>query len=168
MGPLGRLTVVGPIVNAIGWEIVHRFADGAVILAVIVGLYELWSHRGERRDLAAAIDDHIRVLAIQAWMQVRAERVRGALGALSRLINRGNLPGDLMATWLTAIAAEAPRASSQVRRDARDVAKMFFALAVAAKQDQLSHGTPDPVTASLGDDLIRFEERLALLGGVAT
>ncbi len=155
--------------NASGWEIMHRFADGAVIIAVVVGLYELWSHRGERRDLAAAIDDHIRVLAIQAWMQVQAERPGRSFGPLlTRLMTRGIMPGDLMATWLTTIAAEAPRASSKVRRDARELARVFFALAVATKKDVILHRTADPTTPALEAELGRFENLLAQLGGVPT
>src|SRR5216117_2585952 len=135
MNELACVSVLRPVVEASRWEMVHLVADGAVILAVLVGVIELWSHRRERRELAAAIDDHIRVLAIQAWLQVQAERPgRGFGPLLTRLMTRVIMPGDLMATWLTTIAAEAPRASSQVRRDAREVARVFFALAIATKK----------------------------------
>ena len=73
MNELACVSVLRPVVEASRWEMVHLVADGAVILAVLVGVIELWSHRRERRELAAAIDDHIRVLAIQAWLQVQAE-----------------------------------------------------------------------------------------------
>jgi hypothetical protein len=52
----------------------HAFADGAVILAVVFAIYELLSHRNERRELTTAIDDHIRVLAVNRY------RIRGAPG----------------------------------------------------------------------------------------
>ena len=167
MSGLPCVSVSCPVVNMSAWEIVHLVADGAVILAVLVGVIELWAHRGERRELTAAIDDLIRVVAIQAWLQVQAERPGRAFGPLlTRLMTRGTMPGDLMATWLTTIAAEAPRASSQVRRDAGEVARVFFALAIATKRDLMRHGMPDPITPGLGTELDRLERRLAQLGGV--
>ena len=146
-------------------EILHGIADVAVILAVGIGGYELFAHRKERTEQAAAIDDHIRVLAAQAYVQVRTERVRGDANVLTRLTNRGNLPADLMSNWLTIMAAEAPRASSKVRRDAGEAAKMFFDLVVATKEDQLRYNKADPTNPDF-DRLQRLLERLRILGGV--
>jgi hypothetical protein len=118
-------------------NVLHLLADLAVILAVIIGLLEFYGHGRERTERTAAVDAHVRVLAIQARVQVGVERRGRSLGdLLSRLVTRGSLPGELMATWLTTMAAEAPRATSPLRRAASDAAEVFFALADRVEQQR--------------------------------
>ena len=133
MNGLACVSVLNPIVKASGWEILHRSADGAVILAVIVGLIELWSHRRERREQTAAIDDHIRALASQAFVQVNdaiEAQAQYSQSPATRLMTRGTELGDSMAICMTTIAAQAPRASRSLRVDARNAAKGFFAMTI--------------------------------------
>src|SRR5690242_5469070 len=118
-------------------DFLHVFADLAVVAAVVIGLIELYGHRDERRAQTAdrkaqtaAVDAHIRVLAIQARVLREVEGRGQSIGSIaSRLVTRGSIPGDLMATWLTAIAAEAPHASPTLRPIASTLATLFFELA---------------------------------------
>lgn len=152
---------------AAAWEVLHGIADLAVIVAVVLGIYELFVHRKERTEQAAAIDDHIRVLAAQAYLQIRTERVPGGAAVLTRLSSRGTVPGDLLSTWLTVMAAEAPRASPKVRRAAMEAARMFFDIVVDTTQDRLRHSTADPVSPRV-DELGQLQECLRELGGIPT
>jgi len=115
----------------------HVLADLAVVAAVVIGSIELYGHRderkaqtAERRAHTAAVDDHIRVLAIQARVLREVEGRGRSIGDIaSRLVTRGSMPGDLMAMWLTAIAAEAPHASPALRPIASALANSFFEFA---------------------------------------
>lgn len=111
-------------------RILHVVADLAVIAAVVIGGIEFYSHRGERKESTEAIDAHIRVLTIQARVLIDVESRGNSIGQIAnRLVTRGSAPGDMMALWLTAIAAEAPQASPELRRTASEVASLFFQFA---------------------------------------
>jgi hypothetical protein len=132
MSGLDWVSVLWPITASV-WEILHRVADGAVIFAVFVGAREYWLHRGERRERTAAVDDHIHALGTLAYLRVH-EAIESEAAysepVAARLMKRGTDLGDAMATLMTTIAAEAPRASLSVSRKARDAARFFLKIAI--------------------------------------
>ena len=136
------------MISCVWWgiEALHVAADIAVIGAVIVGLMEYSGHRRERRERTAAVDAHIRALAIQARLRIVQEHRRKTLREIvETLVTRGATPGDLMATWLTTMAAEAPHASPELRRAASAAARQFFELADRVEQwrARLDGGIPE-------------------------
>src|SRR5438876_783343 len=143
-----------------GQQTLHVIADLAVVLAVLIGSLEYFRHGDERRDETKAIDDHIRALATQASLQIQQERQgQDVKTLLRRLTMRGSTPGDLMATWLTTMASEAPQASSDLRREAREVVRVFFAMAIVTKERD-ERGTMDTNDPDLNARLKRLDDLL--------
>ncbi|OLB67422.1 MAG: hypothetical protein DMD38_10090 [Gemmatimonadetes bacterium] len=141
-------------------DTLHVIADLAVVLAVLIGSLEYFRHGDERRDETKAIDDHIRALATQASLQIQQERQgQDVKTLLRRLTMRGSTPGDLMATWLTTMASEAPQASSDLRREAREVVRVFFAMAIVTKERD-ERGTMDTNDPDLNARLKRLDDLL--------
>ncbi len=152
---LATVLVVG------GHATLHIVADFAVVVAVMVGLVELSGHRSERRERTAAVDAHIRVLAIQARLVLQRERSQGrSLPALMlALVNEGALPGHSLVRWLTSVAAEAPQASPPVGRKASEASELFFHL-LEQEQKYRVVGLPESVAAKLQGSLDQLEARL--------
>lgn len=127
-------------------------------LAVARGEQE--KRQRERSDETAAIDDHIRALATQASLQIQQERQgQDVTTLLRRLTMRGSLPGDLMATWLTTMASEAPQASPDLRREATEVVRVFFAMAILTKNHE-ERGTLDSTDPDLNVRLKQLDDLL--------
>ncbi len=141
-------------------DTLHFIADLAVVLAVLIGAIEYFKHDIERSDETAAIDDHIRALATQASLQIQQERQgQDVKTLLKRLTMRGSVPGDYMSTWLTTIASEAPQASPDLGRAAREAVRVFFAMAVVTK-DHEERGTLDSNDPDLNARLKRLDDLL--------
>ncbi len=109
-------------------EILHVWADVAVIIGVVVGLVALglqWWERSERRN---AVDAFIRALASRAmyvWRTMLGNRPVGDPEGVNYLAQHvaatGESQGELLASLFTGIAAQVPGASRSMRPQAREV-----------------------------------------------
>lgn len=157
LAAVATLTAVWVAIRALGEsDKTARTLDDS--LAVARGEQE--KRQRERSDETAAIDDHIRALATQASLQIQQERQgQDVTTLLRRLTMRGSLPGDLMATWLTTMASEAPQASPDLRREATEVVRVFFAMAILTKNHE-ERGTLDSTDPDLNVRLKQLDDLL--------
>ena len=142
-------------------EDLHFLADGAVILAVGVGLVALFLQWRDQHGQREAVDAHIQGLASQAQTLLKHWRAGLSVPELARRIGaQGALPGDVPVPLFTAMAAEAPKASRSMRGGVSEAARLFWRIVSVSTSGVGLAGT---VVSQLEEQFKGLDELLARL-----